>query len=115
MNLQEILKGRFISRVFEQQANDMDRSIGKVISDNSFKSTQWGERSFETSSSALTYTHLKRHRFVNMKRINKGSKSINKRSYPIHNQIIFGHYNSIIRQLKYGFTEAVKDELKNIL
>ena len=114
MDPHEVLKGKFVKRVFKEQSEDIDRAIGKVIKNNSFQSTAWGNRSFVTSSSALTYTHLKRHRFVNMKRVRSGNEIINKRSYPIHNQIIYGHYNSIIRQLKYGFTTAVINELKNI-
>lgn len=114
MDPEDILKGRFVSRVLSETATAMDKDIDKVISSNAFKNSKWGDRSFSTSSSALIYTHLKRHRFVNMKRIKRNNKEIKKHPYPIHNQIIYGHYGSIIRQLKYGFTEAIKLELMSI-
>lgn len=110
----EILKGRFIKRVFSETAQDIDKAVRKEITTRGFESAEWEDRVFTASDSALTYQHLGRHRFVDIKTRNtpKGKKS--KKNHPIHNRIIFGHYNYLIRELKYGFTDAVKEELKKI-
>jgi hypothetical protein len=42
-----------------------------------------------------------------MKRIKgKGQKPV-----PVHNKIIWGHFNNIIFKLAYGFTEDVKQSI----
>lgn len=110
----DILKGRFANRVFENTAKDIDVAISRKISDNGFSSPKWGARVFETSSSALTYHHLDRHRFVDMRTRNTPEGKIKKKNYSIHNRIIFGHYNNIVRELSYGFTEAIKEELMQL-
>ena len=110
----EILKGRFIKRVFSENSVYIDKSVSKEITTRGFESAEWGDRSFTISDSALTYQHLGRHRFVDMKTRNTKKGKIRKKNHPIHNRIVFGHYNNIIRDLKYGFTDAVKEELKTL-
>lgn len=110
----EILKGRFIKRVFSETSVDIEKAVSKEITSREFESAEWGDRSFTVSDSALSYQHLGRHRFVDMKTRNTKQGKKRKKNHPIHNRIIFGHYNNIVRELKYGFTEAVKEELKSI-
>lgn len=108
---EEILKGRFVKRVFSETSVDIDKSVGSEIRSRGFSDATWGMRSFHSSDSALTYQHLGKHRFVDMKTRNTPKGKKRKKNHAIHNRIIFGHYNNVIRELKYGFTDAVKEEL----
>jgi len=110
----DILKGRFVNRVMSEVGNDLNKDVSRVIATNGFRSDKWNKRSISSSDNGLIYSHLASHRFVNMKKNTINGQSIKKHSYPIHNQIIMSHYNNIIRELKYGFTAAVKMELLNI-
>ena len=110
----EILEGRFIKRVFTESAKEIDKAVSKVISTRGFENTDWNDRSFQTSDSALQYTHLKKFRFVDMKTRSTKTGKKRKKSYPLHNKIIWGNYSNIVRELSVGFTEGVKEQLRTI-
>ena len=61
----------------------------------------------------LQITHLARQRFLDMKTRQTSSGKKRKHAFPIHNRIVFGQFNSIIRRLKVGFTEEVKRSLQS--
>lgn len=64
----------------------------------------------------VTVTHLKRQRFLDMKtRKLKSGRTIRKKAYNIHNKIVYGRLNNIIRQLAYGFTNEVRNKIKREL
>jgi len=106
-NTEEILQGRFIRRVLTDVSKDMDQAQRAKMS--GFNSNFWNNRSFTVTDSVLEYKHLKQHRYVDMRtRATKDGTKKKKKSHPIHNRIIMGHYNEIIKHLKYGFTDAVK-------
>jgi hypothetical protein len=111
----QILEGRFIRRVLQDTSKDIDRAQRKLISGRGFENSDWNtDRGFTITTDTLEYSHLKKHRFVDMKtRVSsKGKKS--KKSHPIHNRVIWGHYNNVIKELHFGFTNAVKEELRNL-
>lgn len=110
----EILKGRFSKRVFTDTAADIDKAQTKYMNSRGFESPEWNDRTFTTSSSALVVQHLGRHRFVDMKTRNTKAGKKRKKNHAIHNKIMFGHYNNIIRELKYGYTDAVVEEMKKL-
>lgn len=61
----------------------------------------------DTKGGRMEMVHLKRQRFLDMKRFqNRG------RRFPIHNKVIFGHTSDIIRRLMYGYTEEIKMKLE---
>lgn len=111
----QILEGRFIRRVLSDAGKDIETAQSKQMSNRGFESNNWySGRSFVVQESTLDYTHLKKHRFVDMKTRNTKHGKIKKKSHPIHNKIVWGHYNNIVKELHFGFTNAVKEELKNI-
>jgi hypothetical protein len=57
---------------------------------------------------------LKKHRFVDMKTIQTDKGKKKKKNHPIYNKIIWEHYNNVIRELSFGFTEAAKEELRKL-
>lgn len=110
----DILKGRFSKRVFTDTAADIDKAQKKFMNSRGFESPQWFDNTFQTSSSALVVQHLARHRFVDIKTRRTKTGKKRKKNHAIHNRIMFGHYNNIIRELKYGYTDAVIQEMKTL-
>lgn len=113
--LDDILKGRFITRVLKEQAKEINQAQVKYINTHGFNNADWiTDRNFTVEKSALHYVHSLKHRFVDMKTRNTKEGKKRKKAHPIHNRIIWGHYNNIITQLSFGFTEAVKQELRQL-
>ena len=112
---QQILERRFIRRVLQDTSKDIDKAQKSYMSGRGFENNDWySGRSFQVTENELGYTHLKKHRFVDMRtRTSKQGKN-RKKSHPVHNKIIWGHYNNIIKELHFGFTNAVKEELRNL-
>ena len=111
----QILEGRFIRRVLQDTSKDIDHAQRAYISGRGFENNDWNsKRGFTVTQNEMGYTHLKKHRFVDMKtRTSKKGKN-RKKSHPIHNKIIWGHYNNVIKELHFGFTNAIKEELRNL-
>jgi len=110
---EEILQGKFIRKVLEETSSDIQRLQNKVMS--SFSSDFWNTRQFKVSDGQLVHTHDKRQRFVDMRsRIDKKGNKHKKKSYVVHNRIIWGQYNNLTRELAFGYTDAVKSELKQL-
>ena len=111
----QILEGRFIRRVLQDTSKDIDQAQRAYISGRGFENNDWNSaRGFTVTENEMGYTHLKKHRFVDMKtRTSKKGKN-RKKSHPIHNKIIWGHYNNVIKELHFGFTNAIKEELRNL-
>jgi hypothetical protein len=111
----QILEGRFIRRVMQDSSKDIDQAQRKYMSSRSFENEDWySGRGFIVTENGLDYTHYKKHRFVDMKTRNTKKGKQRKKAHPIHNRIIWGHYNNIIKELHFGFTNAVKEELRSL-
>lgn len=112
-----ILKGRFIEEQLREEATDMGQAQSSVMTRRGFRSADWyDKRSFNVSGNQMHYDHMPRHRFVDMKsRQTKTRGKIKKKAHPVHNRIIFGHANNIVKRMHYGFTESVKEQIaKNL-
>lgn len=111
----EILKNRFIKKVLQENSRDLDQATFKKMKERGFRSDDFfTKRVFTVSDVELRYEQLAKHRFVDMRsRISNGVRK-KKKSHPIHNRIVWGHYNNIVRELAFGFTEEVKNELFKI-
>lgn len=111
-NHEDIIKGRFVRKVLTEASRDMDKAQREKLA--GFRSAFWGNRTFTVTDSELQYSHLKQHRYLDMRSRNTKDGKVKKKSHPIHNRIIMGHYNNIVREMKFGFTDAVKEQLKQI-
>lgn len=112
---EQILERRFIRKVLQESSKDIDQAQRKYISNRGFENNDWNNaRGFTVTENTMGYTHLKKHRFVDMKTRNTKDGKKRKKAHPIHNKIIWGHYNNIIKELHFGFTNAVKEELRNL-
>ncbi|SFU49174.1 hypothetical protein SAMN05216480_10550 [Pustulibacterium marinum] len=110
----DILEGKFIRKVSGEIATEIEKAQDSLMTSRGFSDENWQERSFASSDKGIVYTHLGRHRFVDMRTRNTQEGKRRKKNHPIHNKIIFGHYNNLIRELSFGFTEAVKEELRGL-
>lgn len=112
---EDILKKRFVRKVMKETASDIDKAQTLYMNSHGFEQDNWfSGRSFVTNDESLEYTHLKKHRFIDMKTRKTKMGIIRKKRHPIHNKIIWGHYNNIIKELHFGFTQAIIEELKTI-
>ena len=105
------LEERFIAQVLQEEANEIAAEQDKIFS--RFNNSDWkNNRSFEVKGTTLEEKHLPKHRFVDMKTRETRAGKIKKRNYPVHNKIMYGHANDIVRGISFGFTEQVKAEMK---
>ena len=111
----DIIERRFIKKTLQDVGKDIDKAQRNYMSSRGFENNDWfSDRGFKVSDGEMEYTHLKKHRFVDMKTRTSKSGTKRKKSHPIHNKIIWGHYNNVIKELHFGFTNAVQEELRNL-
>ena len=110
---EEILQGKFIRKTLDETGKEIERIQRKVT--NGFKSDFWNNATFTVTEDSLVHQHDKRQRFLDMRtRATKTGSKKKKKSRVIHNRVIFGQYNMLIRELTFGYTDAVKDELRQL-
>lgn len=110
-----ILEGRFIRKVSQTMTQVIDKAQTAYMSSRGFESDNWySGRGFVATETGLEYSHLKKHRFVDMKSRNSSKGKVRKKQHPVHNRIIWGHYNNMIKELHFGFTHAVQEELRKL-
>ncbi len=110
------IKDEFIRRVLTEQGRAMnDASVRAIRKHITFKYGRSGRlengNTEQVSNNRLIITHPIHKRFLDMRSKLRNGKP-RKRKYPIHNKIIFGHYNEIAYKLMYGFTKDVAREIQ---
>lgn len=114
-NSDAILKGIFIRRELQEESQEIDVAQTSLMARRGFKSSEfYSSRNYSVNETTLRYDHLAKHRFVDMKRRNVQGNSIKKKSHPIHNRILWGHANNIVKRLSFGYTSAVKEEMRQL-
>ena len=109
----EVMQGKFIRRVLEETAKEIDQAQRKAM--QGFTSDFWNNRTFVISTNQMTLTHDRRIRFVDMKnRLRKDGSKTRKKSYVVHNRIIMSKYNYLVRELAYGYSDAIRVELRDL-
>ena len=110
---EEVLQGKFIHTKLVETSKEIDKLQRKEMA--SFKSSFWNDRQFNVANGQLVYKHTKTHRYLDMRtRAKKDGTKTRKKSRSIHNKIIWGEYNYLTRELAYGYTEAIKNDLKKL-
>lgn len=108
-----ILEARFLKMKLQETAKDIDRDQRKKMT--SFNSQFWNDRTFSVTDNEMHLEQLKVHRFVDMRnRQRKDGSKRPKKSYSIYNRVVMGQYSQLTKELSYGFTEEVKQMLRNI-
>ncbi|MFP9100915.1 hypothetical protein ACLI09_17855 [Flavobacterium sp. RHBU_24] len=115
--LDDVLEGRFVHRVLSSASADINLAQVKYMDSHGMGASDLkSSRSFAASESALEYAQKLKHRFVDMKNTSRCKKRVRKKKnfHPIYNKIAYGHYNNIVRELKFGYTDAVKEEMRKL-
>lgn len=114
-NADLVLKGRFIRKVLDEQSQSIDKAQTNIMNKGGFSTPElFSRRSFQTEDEQMTMKVLTVHRFIDMKSRKTETGVIRKKSHPIYNRIIFGHIPNIVRQLSYGYTDAIIEEMKKL-
>lgn len=121
-----MIKDEFVRRVFEDHSerwlkNQESLMLSKRLNFHTNRLRDDRELEIVNASELngrLEFTHPDYERFLDMKRSvrrKRGEGFRTKRGYQIHNRPIFGHFFSIGRDLMFGLTNDVKDEIKRDL
>lgn len=113
-NADHVLKKRFIKRVLTTEGNSILKMQRELINENDFKNPNFNNLSLEVSDFRATISLVKLHRFVDMKTRKSKNGIVKKKNYPIYNKIIFGHLNNIIKEISFGYTDTVIEEMKKL-
>lgn len=114
------VKERFIKETLESQGRRMLRAQGQAMEDalRFHTGETYGRRHITVTEGSemrgtLTFTHTVQERFLDLHRLRHGStESKRPKSRQIHNRFVMGMYNSIARELMYGFTEDVAARIR---
>ena len=116
-NQDTLAERRFVQLTLDEEGKELvtahKKAINRFLKQRSGQTAQRITMQVHPSGMGgeLQITHLARQRFLDMKTRQTSSGKKRKHAFPIHNRILFGQFNSIIRRLKVGFTEEVKRSL----
>lgn len=112
------VRARFVSEVLQDEGQRLLRNQGKAIEAKVKKRSGRLESSRSVSvtggsgaSGTLTFVHVAYERFLDMKRLQRGGKSV-KSNRKIHNRYVFGAFASIAERLMNEFTEDAVARIK---
>lgn len=101
----------FAERTLKEHAEKMKQAQDRKMA--GFSSAFWDtQRSIITNAQSLILKHPLPERFVDMKTRAVDGVKKPKKHHEVHNRIIMGHYNGIMRDLTYGLTENVKAQIR---
>ncbi len=110
-----LLENRYIRQVLQEEGQDIRKEQTKKMSGAGFRSSElYRNRKINVSDTVLSYEHLAKHRFIDMKRRRTVNGVIKKKNYAIHNRILWGHANNMVRRISFGFTEDVKNKMNDL-
>ena len=112
---ESVLQGKFIEQTLKKHGETINIEIGKRQASAGFRSAFWSKRNFATKGNTMVYTHLKQHRFIDMRTRKTKSGTKKKKNYPHHNRILYGQANNLVRELAYGFVTAIKEEMAQLI
>lgn len=101
-----IIEQKYIARVLTDEASNMYTAQNRILAKFKPNSTDiiLSKRSFQVQGTTGVFTHAMVQRFVDMKYIRGRSKL----AIPVHNKILYGHFNNIIYRLSFGLTDDIK-------
>jgi len=110
-----LLEKRYVRQVLQEEGQNIRQEQTKRMSGAGFRSSDlYSKRRINVSDNVLNFEHLAKHRFIDMKRRRTSEGIVKKKNYPIHNRILWGHANNIVRRVAFGFTEDVKAQMAKI-
>ena len=107
------IEKKFIENVLRKETQNIFTEQAKRM--QGFNAQDWySGRNFNLQDNETQMSFLTKHRFVDMK-IMRGQKKKSSKVHPIYNQVVMGHYNNIVKELQFGFTEEAKQAIRNNL
>ena len=105
------IEQKYIDRVLHEEATNIMQAQDRVISRYNVARhvPEITRRRFTVSTGKVTFTHPLRQRFIDM----KYRRGVKQDVTPIHNKIIYSHFNKIVRRMAYGFSEDVRELIAN--
>lgn len=105
----EKLESLFISRILREEAENIEqakrREVAKFTRNHRFISR------YNITGGNMEMTHPKPLRFIDMKTRMVGNEKKRKKRHPVHNKIIWGHANNVVRRISFEFTSEMKEML----
>lgn len=113
---EKLIVSAFQKRVLKQHADKMKKTQNENVP--KFRNTSLDFRNIVTDEDSLIYRHKGIMRMVDMKRLTKPlrtEKYKRKITYNMHNRIIMGHYSGLSKDLTFGLSDAVRQDIINEL
>lgn len=107
-----MIMAAFQRRILKKHADKISQKQDGAMPN--FKDSSNANRTFEVDDDSLIYRHKGLLRMVEIKRLTipKGTKKYKRaKTYPVHNRIIMGHFGQIGRDLTFGFSDQIRDEI----
>lgn len=112
MSNDQLLKQKFVSRILREEGENIKQAQTSVMGQRGFSSRElFSDRRFTNDNNKLTYTHLPKHRFIDMSSRQTKTGKIKKVAHPIHNKILMGHANNIVFRMGVEYTSRMKEML----
>lgn len=113
---EKLIVAAFQKRVLRQHADKMQKTQNANVP--KFSDTSLDFRNIVTNEDSLIYRHKGIMRMVDMKRLTKPLKTDKykrKKTYNMHNRIVMGHYSGLSKDLTFGLSDAVRQDIINEL
>jgi len=112
MSNETLIKQKFISRILREEGENIRQAQTQIMGQRGFTSRElFSDRRFTSDKNKLTYTHLPKHRFIDMSSRQTKQGKIKKVAHPIHNKILMGHANDIVFRMGVEYTSRMKEML----
>lgn len=109
----QINENLFIRTTLKDVASSIRKKQTTLMQSRGFKTANFfSGRAFSVPGNVMHYDHLAKHRFVDMKTLSGRWGIKRKRSHPLHNRMLYGHANSLIKTLSFGYVQAAKEQMQ---
>lgn len=106
----DLIGRAFIQKILNEESQNMETAQNRVLAgagkDQRIDMVRYS-RSFSVSETSLKHTHNIQQRFIDMKRTRFGKK----KPVPVHNSILFTHFNTVVYRLATNLTETLRAQI----
>lgn len=109
---EKLILAAFQRRMLQKHADKINEKQNSRMP--SFSDSSNANRTFTVNDDSMIYQHKGLLRMVEIKRLtkpNRTEKYTRKKTYDIHNRIIMGHFGQLGRDLTFGFSDSIRDEI----
>ena len=111
-NGEKLILAAFQRRMLQKHADKINEKQNAKMP--KFSDSSNASRTFTVDDDTMIYQHKGLLRMVEMKRLTKPRKTEKykrKKTYDIHNRIIMGHFGQLGRDLTFGLSDSIRDEI----